>query len=199
MGNSPKGEYMLKRKNIVKMLGTGCICLLLLGCSEDSFLLQEEETSTVILEEEVVLEAAVSEEEQEIENEIAVHICGAVKQPGVYYLKEHQRLYEGIQKAGGFLEEADQDYLNQAMMLEDGMKITVPAREETLEAINETNFVQTEEDSKTKAFEKGTIEKTDSSSVSISESTGGKIDLNTVMKHSYVLCLESEQAGPKVL
>lgn len=185
---------MLRRKDMLKMLGMGGLCLFLLGCSEESFLLQKEEASTVILEEEAalsqdllsgkeseqaesVLPISNSQEEQKIESEIAVHICGAVKQPGVYYFKEKQRLHEGIQKAGGFLEEADQDYLNQAMMLEDGMKIIVPTREETSEAANGTDFVQTEGDSE--AFEKGLIEKKDLSGVNTSESTGGKVDLNT--------------------
>ncbi len=172
MGNSPKGEYMLKRKNIVKLLGMGSLCLFLLGCSEESFLVQKE-SSTVILDEDIILSQKEDEElnilqkdnkgqssaagkdvgqkadteesegltediqrengaeSQSMEGDIAVHICGAVNQPGVYYLKNGQRLYEGIQKAGSFREDADRDYLNQAMVLEDGMKITVPTREET--------------------------------------------------------------------
>ena len=161
MGNSLKGEYMLKRRNMKKMLGIGSLCLFLLGCSEESFLVQKD-SSSIILEE----ESAVSEElqllpmdvgEQSVEiidqgkeeiteqklvenivvteeaqnvAEIAVHICGAVKQPGVYYLKENQRLYEGIQKAGGFREDAEENYLNQALVLEDGMQIIVPTKEE---------------------------------------------------------------------
>ena len=35
-----------------------------------------------------------------------VHVCGAVKSPGVYELTSDSRLYEAIQMAGGFTDEA---------------------------------------------------------------------------------------------
>ena len=172
---------MLKRKNIVKMLGMGSICLFLLGCTGESFLVQEED---VILEHESLLDesqelsvlesentqetpendenqtgsSVVSEESQNAENKIAVHICGAVNQPGVYYLKENQRLYEGIQKAGGFRPGADQEYLNQASILEDGMKIVVPTKEEVQE---------------------GLIQEENSFITNPAENASGKVDLNT--------------------
>ena len=165
---------MLKRKNVVKVLGIGSLCLFLLGCAKESFLVQEE-SSTVILEEEVILSQEPLPEKDDTK---VVHICGAVNQPGVYYLKENQRLYEGIQKAGGFRKDANQDYLNQAMMLEDGMKIIVPTEEETLEASDETNFVQTEEVSKAKALEEGVIQK-EYSLAEISTESRRKVDLNT--------------------
>ena len=130
---------MLKRNKMTKILGMGSLCLFLLGCTKESFLLQKEDSSTIVLEEVIVREeTAVAEdgaglETVETPEMIAVHICGAVNQPGVYYLKEKQRVYEGILKAGGFREDADRDYLNQALFLEDGMKVTVPTREETRE------------------------------------------------------------------
>lgn len=145
---------MLKRNKMTKILGMGSLCLFLLGCTKESFLLQKEDSSTIVLEEVIVREeTAVAEdgaglETVEAPKMIAVHICGAVNQPGVYYLKEKQRVYEGILKAGGFREDADRDYLNQALFLEDGMKVTVPTREETRElraseqASREEGFIQ---------------------------------------------------------
>ena len=38
--------------------------------------------------------------------QICVFLCGAVNRPGVYYLKEGARLYEGIAAAGGFSQDA---------------------------------------------------------------------------------------------
>ena len=135
---------MLKKRNIKKLLRMGSLCLFLLGCSEESFLVQTKEESDQAIEEEMqheeqaVMEKDVAlREEKEDTAEIAVHICGAVNQPGLYFLEENPRLYEGIQKAGGFREDAEEDYLNQAMMLEDGMKIVVPTREEVLKAEEE--------------------------------------------------------------
>lgn len=222
---------MLERKNITKLLGMGSLCLLLLGCSEESFLVQQE-SSTVILEEEVVVsqkededfnllpkdgngqgvtgsedagrEAAIGKNNSQadssndadvtgsrgVEEEVAVHICGAVNRPGVYYFKNNQRLYEAIQKAGGFREDADQDYLNQAMVLEDGMKIVVPTEEETdrikrsedilMENEDDSmdkgkNYIQTEVSSD--MIDQGFIQKENVSDET--ESKSGKVDLNT--------------------
>lgn len=72
---------------------------------------------------------------QEPEPQICVvHICGAVNAPGVYTLERGERLYQAVEKAGGFREDAQQDYLNQADLLSDGMKIYVPTRSEVQEA-----------------------------------------------------------------
>ncbi len=60
-----------------------------------------------------------------------VHICGAVKNPGVYELPEGSRVFEAVAAAGGFLEEADTDYVNQAQFLPDEGKIVIPTRKET--------------------------------------------------------------------
>lgn len=59
-----------------------------------------------------------------------VHICGAVKAPGVYELSQGSRIYQAVEMAGGFLSEADQSFLNLAQPVADGMKITVWTRQE---------------------------------------------------------------------
>lgn len=137
---------MPERNQRLEVIGIGILCLFLLGCSRESFRISsKEESSTVVLQEEIVLTPEITKEDfsekdqkeeekkpQEITaEEIAVHICGAVKHPGVYFFKEKQRIYDGIIKAGGFREDADEEYLNQALFLEDGMKIVVPTKEET--------------------------------------------------------------------
>lgn len=55
-----------------------------------------------------------------------VHVCGAVRSPGVYTLEEGSRIYQAVEAAGGFTEDAGADYLNQADRVSDGMKIYVP-------------------------------------------------------------------------
>lgn len=62
-----------------------------------------------------------------------VHICGAVSEPGVYELKEGQRIYQVVELAGGYTPEAASDYLNLAETVADGMKLVVPARDELTE------------------------------------------------------------------
>lgn len=62
---------------------------------------------------------------------IWVHICGAVKCPDVYELPTGSRVYEAVKLAGGFTEEADESYVNQAQPLSDGVKVVIPTREQT--------------------------------------------------------------------
>ena len=61
---------------------------------------------------------------------IYVHVCGAVKKPGVYELPEGSRFYEAVDAAGGFAEDACQDYLNMAALLADGSRLEIPTLEE---------------------------------------------------------------------
>lgn len=135
---------MLKIKKIMKTLGIGFCCLFFLGCSDESFVLEQEnyevmqEKTEQIQRDEKASQEEQKETEEILENkeektdeqvEIAVHICGEVNQPGVYVFQKKARIYEGIQKAGGFTKEAVEDYLNLALVLEDGMKIEVPSQE----------------------------------------------------------------------
>ena len=61
---------------------------------------------------------------------IFVHVCGAVKNPGVYELPAGSRLYEAVEKAGGYAEDAAADYLNMAASLADGSRLEIPTEEE---------------------------------------------------------------------
>lgn len=61
---------------------------------------------------------------------ISVDVSGAVVKPGVYRLKEGDRIEEAIKQAGGFVENVNKEYiakhLNMAQKLIDGTKIYVP-------------------------------------------------------------------------
>ncbi len=67
--------------------------------------------------------------EQEKAREIFVHVTGAVKSPGVYRLREGQRIYEALKLAEP-LDDADVDFLNLAGLLYDQDKIYVPKKGE---------------------------------------------------------------------
>jgi len=60
---------------------------------------------------------------------IVVHVGGAVKSPGVYILKEGQRVYEAVALAEPE-EDADLDLLNLAAVLRDSQRIIVPRKGE---------------------------------------------------------------------
>ncbi len=70
---------------------------------------------------------------------IFVHLCGAVKEPGVYEVKSGSRLYEVLKRAGGLTEEACDSFLNQAQLLTDGSQIYVPTKEEVANGAVENN------------------------------------------------------------
>lgn len=71
------------------------------------------------------------EPEEDTREKIVVHVCGAVKSPGVYELEEDSRIYEALAKAGGVLENAAPEQLNQAAKISDGQQLYVPFQGET--------------------------------------------------------------------
>lgn len=63
---------------------------------------------------------------QHTDSFIVVHIAGAVYKPGVYKLKDGDRVIDSIKHAGGALSKADLNTLNLASKLSDGQKVYVP-------------------------------------------------------------------------
>ena len=61
---------------------------------------------------------------------IVVHITGAVCNEGVYELDENSRIADVIKMAGGLKEDVDLKQINLAYMLEDGMKINIPSKDD---------------------------------------------------------------------
>ncbi len=111
--------------------------LLLLPIQEDL-----EVPAADVLKEGEVSEAG-SDLEENTKGTCVVHICGAVAAPGVYILEEGSRVYQVIEQAGGFCEDAEEAYLNQAELLVDGMKLYVPTKEEAAQAGASGNWQNT--------------------------------------------------------
>lgn len=70
------------------------------------------------------------EEQKEVGTGIFVHIDGWIQNPGVYEIKENDRVNAIIEKAGGLKEGASIKSINLAARLSDGDKIYIPNREE---------------------------------------------------------------------
>lgn len=70
------------------------------------------------------------EETKEMGTGIFVHIDGWIQNPGVYEIKENDRVNTIIEKAGGLKEGASIKSINLAARLSDGDKIYIPNREE---------------------------------------------------------------------
>lgn len=87
-------------------------------------------------------EQSVSEEEEEIkeqdvvtekaENKIFVYVTGEVNNPGVITLNEGCRIVDAINAAGGTTANANIDKINLVYVLEDGMKINIPNKNELI-------------------------------------------------------------------
>jgi competence protein ComEA len=65
------------------------------------------------------------------ESKIYIHICGEVREPGVYELKKKDaRVIDAIKAAGGTTKEASIRAVNQAEKVTDGQQIYIPSKDE---------------------------------------------------------------------
>ena len=107
--------------------------------------------NSILAESNEVQEQDVLKEDATFEEMIFVHICGAVANPGVYELPKGSRIFHAVESAGGFLKEADENYLNQAQELSDGMQLYIPTKDEVEKAGTEGRSLQPQkEDAQTK-------------------------------------------------
>lgn len=105
---------------------------------------------------------------------IFVHIDGYINNPGVYEIKENDRIKTLIDKAGGFKEGYSIKNINLAAKLSDGDKIYIPSVSEEKNSENNNNNINTNSNSSGK----GQNVKTDRNNVSIMENNS-KININT--------------------
>ena len=64
---------------------------------------------------------------------VAVYVCGAVKNAGVYYVSSEAIKETAVRMAGGFDEHADVNYVNLAEPVTAGEQIYIPTEDETAE------------------------------------------------------------------
>ena len=80
--------------------------------------------------EDIIINKSRQENQKNISDEaktIKVYITGSVKKPGVYSIKEGDRVIDLFQKAGGETIGADLEKINMASYLKDGEKIYIPS------------------------------------------------------------------------
>ena len=112
------------RRNIIRLCCCMGICLVMACCMG----YKEKETETAIFEE--VSEEEKDPEKEQKEKEIWVYVCGQVTAPGVYELENNSRVFQAVQAAGGFTQDADLNAVNQAEKVEDGQQIYIPSLQE---------------------------------------------------------------------
>ena len=139
-----------------------------------------EETQKLGYEEEALQEKGAAEEETSHKRgtgedphessddrtpvKVTVYVCGAVVNPGVYTLDEGKRISDAVELAGGMNDEANRDYINQAMLLSDSQKIYIPRQGEMINAAYEDD---------------GTGGTGSGSSETGSDAVSGKVNINT--------------------
>jgi len=150
------------------MLFPGIVCLILLYVFLQQDSSEEEETLSI---------ATISQEQNEKVNsdsvsdtvtepidepavqKIMVDVKGAVQYPGVYELTTEDRVIDAIERAGGYLAEAQSTALNHAQKLQDEMVIYIPKEGEEIDQSPQNGLVV--------------------SSPAASSDLGDKVDLNS--------------------
>ena len=122
----------MKKRNHIKILLVVLLFVaagIVYSCSQR----QPEPAPEIETEQESEICAEESETSSVSEILICVHVCGAVKCPGVYYLKDGLRVCDAVECAGGLCEDAAADYVNLAGYISDGEQIFIPDKEEAKE------------------------------------------------------------------
>jgi competence protein ComEA len=71
-------------------------------------------------------EREITQKSEEESENLVVHVCGAVKNPGVYTLRKDARVADAVHLAGGLEDSAIEEAVNMAMRLRDSMQIYIP-------------------------------------------------------------------------
>lgn len=120
-------------------------------------------------------EASSAEENTSTVRMVGVHVTGEVMQPDqVFYLPEGSRIADAIEMAGGATLEADLSRLNLAEYLQDGERITVPAKGEDIE---EQSIITPSESSPQASSGSGAEPSGEGSSGLTNINSAGKIEL----------------------
>lgn len=125
----------MNKKNTIKVTA-GVIAFLLFGILYLNFNYRQDsqgDTAEFFAEDEAAQpkdeNVALSGQQAEVAGGIYVHICGEVKNPGVYQFVKEPRVLDVIEKAGGFTKKADQSAVNLAESVSDGTQLTIQAKE----------------------------------------------------------------------
>lgn len=149
--NKIKGGKIMYNLNKKQKIILGILVAIVAGFVCYYVYAKDEGANTVNLESDLAIQEEMTgqEEEQHSDDRILVHISGAVNKEGIVELKMGSRIADAIDKAGGIKEDADIEEINLAYLLEDGMKIKIPNKQEkdkqsdTVQEENIENYVTT--------------------------------------------------------
>lgn len=138
-------EVSLKDISFGKLLVAVMVVVFLVLGIYNNFVIEErndklEKQELVKVNEEV--SEGIAREDNAIDKKeslVYVHVTGAIKNPGLYKLKEGSRLDDLVKAAGGLKKDADISKINLSMILEDEMRLH-------LLSIGEADIKETSED-----------------------------------------------------
>lgn len=78
-------------------------------------------------------------QDENLDENVYVHISGEVRYPGVYELPKGSRLFEVVDKAGGFTDDAATNYANLAQIVDDGQQYEIISKEQEQRLAMEMN------------------------------------------------------------
>ena len=139
------------------LLGSGVFMVILITLLVGIYLMvnKEPRVDTTMWEDTsltTTTEVATDATKERAETMIYVDIKGAVKVPGIYQLKNQQRIWDALALAGGVSEEADTTQVNYAQKVKDQMIIYVPKKGEavaqSLETLQESAPAQQNQEEK---------------------------------------------------
>lgn len=121
------------------------VCFFITGCKENTEVsLSGEEAVSVSDQKETIEEEVVKTAES---NKVVVYVNGAVKRPGVYTLKQGDRIYQAVDMAGGMTSKAQKDALNLAETVIDAQNIYIMTKKEYQNRKAENSNVHDEQES----------------------------------------------------
>lgn len=122
----------MKNKKFTKIAAGLCFVIsgVLFALAKSGFVKSEDAVIvTTAGTEDVPVDGSAASEEQTV----FVHVCGAVKNPGIYGLSAGSRIGDAIDAAGGFTADADTDSLNLAQPVSDSQQVRAPTLGEASE------------------------------------------------------------------
>ena len=125
----------MKNNTIIKFISIGCF-ILISGLiylftnvpNNTEELIVTSETDGILVQEHAEPEHSMNPEY------IVVHVCGAIKNPGVYQLPIDSRIRDAILAAGGFKRNASEIDINQAKPITDGEQVYIPYKNQQKDA-----------------------------------------------------------------
>lgn len=115
--------------------------------------------------------------------QLYVDVKGAVKRPGVYQVTKNMRTQDAVNLAGGFTKSADKKQINLAGKLADQQVIYVPLKGEIQGNALKQGIIPQEPQNASESTNVSSETSSDSPSSSVTNSSSGKINLNTADKN----------------